>query len=297
MALVAGLPARLERRSSAIRSNTGVAKRCGPRSPSSVPKQRAARSPMACLRRSRLSSSTTSPLLHDDVMDRDLERRHRPTGWVVFGDGQAILAGNAMLTLAFDVLLSHGERGVRALPCLTEAVHQLISGQSDDLAFEGSATVDPRRRACTWRPARPGASRLLRGDRCGGGARSRSARHRAVALWRRVGHGLPAGRRHPRHHRDPVITGKSSSSDVRAGSTQCAGRRRPDVGNKRRPAAGSRCSGMADPTLRRVRLATELITEAGGLGVGSPRGGSPAGAAPGRAGRTRHCPTLRYRIL
>jgi len=55
-------------------------------------------------------------LLHDDVMDRDLERRHRPTGWVVFGDGQAILAGNAMLTLAFDVLLSHGEAGVRALP-------------------------------------------------------------------------------------------------------------------------------------------------------------------------------------
>src|SRR2546423_1280075 len=31
-------------------------------------------------------------LLHDDVMDRDVERRHRPTGWIVFGEGQAILA-------------------------------------------------------------------------------------------------------------------------------------------------------------------------------------------------------------
>ena len=62
-------------------------------------------------------------LLHDDVMDRDLERRHRPTGWVVFGDGQAILAGDAMLALAFRCVAgSHGEAGVRALPCLTEAV-------------------------------------------------------------------------------------------------------------------------------------------------------------------------------
>jgi geranylgeranyl diphosphate synthase type I len=34
-------------------------------------------------------------LLHDDVMDRDIERRHRKTGWVAFGEAQAILAGSA----------------------------------------------------------------------------------------------------------------------------------------------------------------------------------------------------------
>ena len=147
-------------------------------------------------------------LLHDDVMDRDLERRHRPTGWVVFGDGQAILAGNAMLTLAFDVLLSHGEAGVRALPCLTEAVHQLISGQSDDLAFEGSAAVDLA--ACLHMEAGKTGALLAcsAGDRCGGGARPRSARQRAVAFWRRIGHGLPTGRRHPRHNRRPGNHGK-----------------------------------------------------------------------------------------
>ena len=122
-------------------------------------------------------------LLHDDVMDRDLERRHRPTGWVVFGDGQAILAGNAMLTLACECCSSHGEAGRRALPCLTEAVHQLlISGQSDDLAFEGSATVDLA--ACLHMEAGKTGALLACscGDRCGGGARPRSARHRAVAL-------------------------------------------------------------------------------------------------------------------
>src|SRR2546421_911430 len=39
-------------------------------------------------------------LLHDDVMDQDRERRHRATAWSVFGDGPAILAGDALLILA-----------------------------------------------------------------------------------------------------------------------------------------------------------------------------------------------------
>src|SRR6266536_6361010 len=77
-------------------------------------------------------------LLHDDVMDRDLERRHRPTGWAVFGEGQAILAGNAMLTCAIEALVADGERGARALPAMLAATQRLISGQSDDLYFEGA---------------------------------------------------------------------------------------------------------------------------------------------------------------
>ena len=44
-------------------------------------------------------------LLHDDIMDNDTERRHRPTAWTVFGVGAAILAGDALLALAQDLLL------------------------------------------------------------------------------------------------------------------------------------------------------------------------------------------------
>src|SRR5207302_6811218 len=33
-------------------------------------------------------------LLHDDIMDGDTERRHRPTAWTEFGVGAAILAGD-----------------------------------------------------------------------------------------------------------------------------------------------------------------------------------------------------------
>ncbi|HEY2166461.1 MAG TPA: polyprenyl synthetase family protein [Jatrophihabitantaceae bacterium] len=81
-------------------------------------------------------------LLHDDVMDRDTERRHRSTGWVVFGDGQAILGGSAMLVLAIEELLRAGDGGSRCLPSLVDMVQDLISGQSADLAMERQPVTD-----------------------------------------------------------------------------------------------------------------------------------------------------------
>ena len=44
-------------------------------------------------------------LLHDDLMDGDVERRHRPTVWALCGVPAAILAGDALLALAAEVLL------------------------------------------------------------------------------------------------------------------------------------------------------------------------------------------------
>ncbi|MGH3611313.1 MAG: family 2 encapsulin nanocompartment cargo protein polyprenyl transferase [Pseudonocardia sp.] len=81
-------------------------------------------------------------LLHDDVMDRDLTRRHRPTAWAVFGTGPAILAGDSLLALAMDVLAASGhpaaERGTRML---SAAVQDLVNGQIADLAFEQRTDV------------------------------------------------------------------------------------------------------------------------------------------------------------
>lgn len=74
-------------------------------------------------------------LLHDDVMDGDEERRHRPTAWTVFGRSAALLAGDALLGLAFDVLLD-AEHGDAAQRCLGSATQELIAGQFDDLDFE-----------------------------------------------------------------------------------------------------------------------------------------------------------------
>jgi geranylgeranyl diphosphate synthase type I len=76
-------------------------------------------------------------LLHDDIMDGDTERRHRPTAWTVFGVGAAILAGDALLALAQDLLLEgQPPQSIWASRCLAAAVQRLIAGQGADLAFE-----------------------------------------------------------------------------------------------------------------------------------------------------------------
>jgi geranylgeranyl diphosphate synthase type I len=82
-------------------------------------------------------------LLHDDVMDEDTTRRHRRTAWTVFGTGPAILAGDALLTLAIEVLAGSGHpaagEGVRVL---CAAVHGLVDGQVADLDFERRGHVE-----------------------------------------------------------------------------------------------------------------------------------------------------------
>ncbi|MBB6475565.1 family 2 encapsulin nanocompartment cargo protein polyprenyl transferase [Sphaerisporangium rubeum] len=76
-------------------------------------------------------------LLHDDVMDGDATRRHRPTAWRVFGVSHAILAGDALLTLAFEVLADSGHPGMRdAARGLAGAVLDLVEGQGADTSFE-----------------------------------------------------------------------------------------------------------------------------------------------------------------
>lgn len=76
-------------------------------------------------------------LLHDDLMDGDSERRHRPTAWTVFGSSAAVLAGDALLSLGTELLLADGEVGAAAAAReLLAATAQLIAGQSADLDFE-----------------------------------------------------------------------------------------------------------------------------------------------------------------
>jgi geranylgeranyl diphosphate synthase, type I len=76
-------------------------------------------------------------LLHDDVIDGDTTRRHRPTAWHVFGVSSAILAGDALLTLAFDVLAASGHPAAReCMRSLGTAVQELIDGQIADVSFE-----------------------------------------------------------------------------------------------------------------------------------------------------------------
>lgn len=78
-------------------------------------------------------------LLHDDIMDGDTTRRHRPTAWTVFGVDAAILAGDALSSLAAQVLAESGRPAANAL--LSTAVLDLIDGQCQDLELAGRDEV------------------------------------------------------------------------------------------------------------------------------------------------------------
>jgi geranylgeranyl diphosphate synthase type I len=82
-------------------------------------------------------------LLHDDVMDGDLTRRHRRTAWSVFGRRYAILTGDALVTVAFDVLSSSGLSSVQSgLRRLSSTILDLLHGQYEDILFERTDSVD-----------------------------------------------------------------------------------------------------------------------------------------------------------
>jgi geranylgeranyl diphosphate synthase type II len=79
-------------------------------------------------------------LVHDDLpaMDDDDLRRGQPTCHKVFGEGMAILAGDALLALAFQVLAEGVKPPAVAAACtaaLAEAAGpcRLVGGQADDL--------------------------------------------------------------------------------------------------------------------------------------------------------------------
>jgi geranylgeranyl diphosphate synthase type I len=81
-------------------------------------------------------------LLHDDLMDGDVERRHRRTVWAIWGAPAAILAGDALLALAQEVLLeSDSPHAAAAARLLAGTTRELIRGQVQDLAFEQRGDV------------------------------------------------------------------------------------------------------------------------------------------------------------
>lgn len=102
--------------------------------------------PIACA----LELIHTYSLIHDDLpaMDDDQRRRGKPTCHVQFDEATAILAGDALLTLAFEILATAGTQ------CAPDSRHHwllamaqiasaagcagMIEGQMQDMAFEGT---------------------------------------------------------------------------------------------------------------------------------------------------------------
>ncbi|NMB34178.1 MAG: polyprenyl synthetase family protein [Clostridium sp.] len=90
----------------------------------------------------------TYSLIHDDLpaMDNDDFRRGKPTNHKIYGEAMAILAGDALLNLAFEVLLGeiakadHNQKlKIRAAGEIAKAsgINGMVAGQVIDLKYEG----------------------------------------------------------------------------------------------------------------------------------------------------------------
>ncbi|SDK22180.1 geranylgeranyl diphosphate synthase, type I [Actinopolyspora mzabensis] len=156
-------------------------------------------------------------LLHDDLIDTDDTRRHRPTAWTVFGSDAAILAGDALLSLASGVLADSGNpAALSGVRLLNTTVQELIQGQATDLAFEQRGDVDV---AECQRMAEAKTATLL-ATACELGALFAGAEPRRVEQLRHFGHALGLAFQHVDDllgiWGDPDTTGKPAYSDLRA---------------------------------------------------------------------------------
>jgi geranylgeranyl diphosphate synthase type II len=96
----------------------------------------------------------TYSLVHDDLpaMDNDDLRRGRPTCHKAFDEATAILTGDALLTLAFEILAERISEPAIAVKLICQLAHDagpagMIAGQMADLkAADGRQKTDDRRR-------------------------------------------------------------------------------------------------------------------------------------------------------
>lgn len=105
--------------------------------------------PLACA----IECIHTFSLIHDDLpaIDNDDFRRGNPTNHAIYGEAMAILAGDALLALAFELIalcrLFHpADRVLDALTMVASAsgTRGMVGGQIEDIACEGRADLDEK---------------------------------------------------------------------------------------------------------------------------------------------------------
>lgn len=83
-------------------------------------------------------------LIHDDLpaMDNDIERRGKPTVWKKFGEANAILTGDALLSLAYQVAAMSPRRVKEIVEVLGAKGVGVVRGQVEDITQGEGADYD-----------------------------------------------------------------------------------------------------------------------------------------------------------
>lgn len=166
----------------------------------------------------------TYSLVHDDLpcMDNDDLRRGRPTTHKVFGEAEALLAGSALLTDAFSVLVAHGSANLTEVSRLQQVAELanasgskgMLWGQSQDLywtAKQGGTEED----IDDLHLAKTGA---LIGASCAMGAISAGATLEQIQVFRKFGKMIGLAFQIFDDLLDDIEgTGKSSGKDLELG--------------------------------------------------------------------------------
>ncbi|WP_280393187.1 polyprenyl synthetase family protein [Nocardia brasiliensis] len=155
-------------------------------------------------------------LVHDDLMDRDRLRRGRATVWSIWGDGAAVLVGDALHALAIRVLTEHRSSAAGAMIArLADAALELCRGQSEDLAFE---TTDRPVGVADYVQMVAGKTGSLMGAACALGALAAAADAPVIAGLEGFGRELGLAFQFADDvlgvWGDPAVTGKPAGSDL-----------------------------------------------------------------------------------
>ncbi|HEX5167259.1 MAG TPA: polyprenyl synthetase family protein [Thermomicrobiales bacterium] len=160
-------------------------------------------------------------LIHDDIQDQSVYRRHRRTVWDLWGSAQAINAGDAMFAIAHHALNHSTEAGVDSATVLElsnrlhDATLRIVEGQVLDLGFEQREDVS----TANYLTMIGGKTGALTRFACWTGARIAAAKASQVEQLAEFGNVLGVGFQ----LRDDILgvwgetgdTGKAEADDIR----------------------------------------------------------------------------------
>ena len=78
----------------------------------------------------------TASLVHDDIIDRDIKRRGKPAFYIKEGIPKALLIGHRMLSIGFNIALSHGKNIAKLY---VDTWDEVLNGEIEEVDYERSA--------------------------------------------------------------------------------------------------------------------------------------------------------------